>query len=76
MSECGMPSDHASGCHELGSNRATKSEEKTGLAALCCKTEVEKLGLSTNRAGRHRKLHERVALSSMSFITLGAAPFP
>lgn len=76
--ECGMPSDHASGSmhHELGSNRATKSEEKTRLAALCCKTEVEKLGLSTHRAGRHRKMHGQVALTSMSSTTLGAAPFP
>lgn len=76
--ECGMPSDHAPGSmhRALGSNRATKSEEKTGLAALCWETEVEKLGLSTNRAGRHRKMHGRVALTSMSSTTLGVAPFP
>lgn len=78
MPECGMPSDQASGSmhHELGSNRDIQSEEKTGLAAVCCKTEVEKLGLSTNKTGRHRKLHGRVALTSMSSTTLAPALFP
>lgn len=63
-----MPSDHAFGIRsqKLGSNKATKSKDKAGLPVIHSKIKAERLGLSTNQTGRHRKLHEQGAPSSIS----------
>ena len=63
-----MPSDHAFGIRsqKLGSNKATKSKDQAGLPVIHSKIKAERLGLSTNQTGRHRKLHEQGAPSSIS----------
>ena len=63
-----MASNHAFGIRsqKLGSNKATKSKDKAGLAATLSIIKAESLGLRTNQSGRRRKLHEDGAPSSIS----------